>query len=148
MRVRYANDGDREAIAKLIQQLGETPSVTAPQDVDLDRWWNTLDLVLESSEWVILLGEEAGEAIGLLIMVIVPNLYDGWPRAEITELIVKEGHRRQGRGAELVARAESEARQRGCSEFEVSTEKENVVATEFYRKCRFQKEHLLFEKHL
>jgi ribosomal protein S18 acetylase RimI-like enzyme len=53
----------------------------------------------------------------------------------------------QGRGVgqQLVLATIEKCKQLGCCEVEVSTEKTNVKARNFYKKCGFNKREILFE---
>jgi len=84
--------------------------------------------------------------IGLLTMWTRPTLLHGAKSALIDELVVDKAYRGRGVGKELVKNAFAEAKLRGCVEIEVSTEKTNRKAIEFYRNCGFAEEHVLLEK--
>lgn len=56
----------------------------------------------------------------------------------IDEIAVAESHGGQGIGRQLVLAAMEECRRLGCCELEVSTEKTNAAAREFYRKWRLE----------
>jgi ribosomal protein S18 acetylase RimI-like enzyme len=66
----------------------------------------------------------------------------------IDELVVAEEYRRRGIGKRLVAAAVDKCRQLGCREVEVSTQKTNLEAREFYKDCGFEEHAVLLEMHL
>jgi len=63
----------------------------------------------------------------------------------IDELIVAKSYRGKGIGKQLLSSAIKKSRQLGCCEVEVSTEKTNIKAGEFYRQCGFADRGVLFE---
>jgi GNAT superfamily N-acetyltransferase len=67
------------------------------------------------------------------------------PSGLIDELVVKETSRGSGIGKQLVQAAISRCRELGCSELEVSTEKSNVKARQFYKTCGFEEDAVLLE---
>jgi ribosomal protein S18 acetylase RimI-like enzyme len=66
----------------------------------------------------------------------------------IDELVVAEEYRHRGIGKRLVAAAVDKCRQLGCREVEVSTEKTNLQARQFYKDCGFEEDAVLLEMHL
>ena len=67
------------------------------------------------------------------------------PSALIDELVVDTSARGSGVGNKLLSRAIEDAKEIGCSEIEVSTEKSNEKAQEFYKKHGFGREAILLE---
>jgi len=65
----------------------------------------------------------------------------------IDELIVSKDYRGQGIGKKLVSAAINKCRQLGCCELEVSTEKTNTKAREFYKRCGFNEDAFFLEMH-
>jgi N-acetylglutamate synthase-like GNAT family acetyltransferase len=70
------------------------------------------------------------------------------PSGLIDELVVAEGFRRAGIGRRLLLATVERCRQLGCCEIEVSTEKTNKKAREFYKSCGFEERGILLEKDL
>jgi GNAT superfamily N-acetyltransferase len=66
----------------------------------------------------------------------------------IDELIIAKSHRGKGIGKQLLSSAIEKSRQLGCCEVEVSTEKTNIKAREFYRQCGFIERGVFFEMDL
>jgi len=66
----------------------------------------------------------------------------------IDELIIAKSYRGKGIGRQLLSSAIEKSRQLGCCEVEVSTEKTNIKAREFYRQCSFTERGVLFEMDL
>jgi GNAT superfamily N-acetyltransferase len=63
----------------------------------------------------------------------------------IDELVVAKEYQGKGVGKQLVLATIDRCRQLGCCEVEVSTEKANLKAREFYKKCGFEERGMLFE---
>lgn len=63
----------------------------------------------------------------------------------IDELVVSRNHRGRGIGKNLLLAAIEKCRELGCCEVEVSTEKSNTRAREFYRRCGFEEDAVLLE---
>lgn len=83
------------------------------------------------------------------IAVLLEELADALDEEEgIDELIVRKEYQRRGTGRKLVAAAIETCRELGCCEAEVSTEKTNRKALQFYRKCGFEERGVLLEADL
>ena len=65
----------------------------------------------------------------------------------IDELIVTKSYRGQGIGRRLISAAIDKCRQLGCRELEVSTEKADTKAREFYKRCGFEEGSVFLEMH-
>jgi GNAT superfamily N-acetyltransferase len=63
----------------------------------------------------------------------------------IDELVVTKEYQGKGIGKQLVLTSIEKCKRLGCCEVEVSTEKTNVKARKFYKKCGFDKTEILFE---
>ena len=149
MEIRKAAAGDEEAILKLIRELAQVVGFAehAPL-IDIKIWLSTLTKMLESPDWVFLLALEGEDTLGLLVFFVRPTLTTGMNRAQITEMVVGEGHRGKGVGRKLVEEAKKLALQMGCSSLDMSTELDNAEAIGFYRKMGFNEEHTYLETRL
>ncbi|NIO00797.1 MAG: GNAT family N-acetyltransferase [Candidatus Latescibacteria bacterium] len=65
----------------------------------------------------------------------------------IDELVVSKEYSGRGIGRRLLLEAVNKCREIGCCEVEVSTERRNTRAREFYRNCGFGEDAVLFEMH-
>ena len=86
----------------------------------------------------VFLGEWNGTPAGLLVLRLVPTLSDLEDWAEITEMFVRPGFRRQQVGRALVQAASQHARARGCRELHLLVDPCNVSAQSFYAALGFQ----------
>ena len=146
LEIRKATSGDDREISDLVQALAQAVGYTehAPL-IDIKIWLNTLRKMLVSPDWVFLLAVEDNEAVGLLIFFIRPTLTTGMNRAQITEMVVTEGHRGKGVGRQLMEEAKRLALEMSCSGMDVSTELGDAGAVSFYHKMGFTQEHIYLE---
>lgn len=89
---------------------------------DLERAWRPLSIFLT-------------DAGGNILGGIVAHTNRAWGWMTIAHLWIDEAVRKQGFGAELIRRAEEEARLRGCAHVEVQTW--SFQAPEFYRQLGY-----------
>ncbi len=80
-----------------------------------------------------ILAEIDGRIVGFTALRIVPCIFYAEPYAEVTELYVDEGHRRQGVGRALVAHAEKLAREAGARHMLILTDYYNHGSLSLYR---------------
>ena len=122
MSVRRAGAADAAAIAALLAELGY-PAAAADVERRLEA--------LERSE--ALVAELDGEVAGVLTLAMVPVLHEPGDWCRITVLVVAERARRRGLARELVAAAETIARDHGCVRIEVTSALHRDGAHELYR---------------
>ena len=143
MRIRQATIEDSAVIAHLMTQLMEASGYegwqVSPEQVE-ERLRKMAD-----NAYQVLLAEDEGQVVGLLSLSFRRTFFHSAPSALIDELVVEQGHRRQGIGQQLVVEAIERCRAAGCCEIEVSTERSNEAAQEFYRQHGFSHEAVLFE---
>jgi ribosomal protein S18 acetylase RimI-like enzyme len=85
----------------------------------------------------VFLGETDGSLAGLLVLRTTPTLSGPEDWAEITEMYVRSGCRRQGVGRALVDAAVKYARARGCTEVHLLVDPENAGGLAFYNALGF-----------
>ena len=144
MRIRQAAIEDSAVIAQLMTQLMEV-SGYQDQQVFSEQIEDRLRKVADDDAYQVLLAEDEGKVVGLLSLSFRHTLFHSAPTALIDELVVERGHRRRGIGQQLMAEAIERCRAAGCCEIEVSTERSNEAAQEFYRQHGFSHEAVLFE---
>ena len=144
MRIRQATIEDSAGIAQLMTQLMEADGYQDWQ-VSPARIEESLQKMAESDAYQVLLAEDEGQVVGLLGLSFRHTLFHPAPSALIDELVVEQSHRRRGIGQQLMAEAIERCRAAGCCEIEVSTERSNEAAQEFYRRHGFSHEAVLFE---
>jgi ribosomal protein S18 acetylase RimI-like enzyme len=144
MRIRQATVEDSAVIAQLMAQLIEASGYenwqVSPEQVE-----ESLRKMADNDAYQVLLAENEGQVVGLLSLSFRYTLFHPAPSALIDELVVEGVHRGRGVGRQLMAEAIERCRAAGCCEIEVSTERSNEAAQEFYRQHGFSHEALLFE---
>jgi len=94
-----------------------------------------------------LLAEKDGKAVGFASLLLIHSPFYEAPYAEITELFVEAGVRRQGVGRALMEKAEQLAHQRGTLEIRLVTSAENQTAQAFYHSLGYKESReKVFEK--
>ena len=100
---------------------------------------HTLERIQSTPGLELLVVEEAGEAAGLMELLIMPNLsHNALPWAYIEGLIVDARFRRKGLGKALVQYAINRAREAGCYKITLSSNKKRLEAHRFYRSLGFE----------
>jgi ribosomal protein S18 acetylase RimI-like enzyme len=144
MRIRQATIEDSAVIAQLMTQLmkasGYEDRQVSPKQIE-----GSLRKMADSDAYQVLLAENESQVVGLLSLSFRHTLFHSAPTALIDELVIEQGHRRRGIGQQLIAEAIERCRAVGCCEIEVSTERSNEAAQEFYRQHGFSHEAVLFE---
>ena len=105
---------------------------------------NCRDLVNDAGSRF-LVAEMAGEVVGFINFNVRQTVLHTGPSGLIDELVVRREHRGKGIGRRLMLAAIDECGRVGCCEVEVSTEKTNAEAREFYRRCGFEEGGVLLE---
>ncbi|MCK4240995.1 MAG: GNAT family N-acetyltransferase, partial [Candidatus Atribacteria bacterium] len=105
---------------------------------------NCRNLLSEDNSYI-LVAEIEGIIVGFINFTTRKTILHRGLSGLIDELIIAKSHRGKGIGKQLLSGAIEKSRQLGCCEVEVSTEKTNVKAREFYRQCGFIERGVLFE---
>jgi ribosomal protein S18 acetylase RimI-like enzyme len=131
----------RPLIATLIAALDD------PSGFDVDRAIEGCRALLDRPGHTLLVARTGDTVCGFLHLTTRQSILHDRPTGLIDELVVGREFRGQGVGRLLIAAALDRARVLGCCEVEVSTEGANRRAQEFYRRCGFDEEGVLFELH-
>jgi ribosomal protein S18 acetylase RimI-like enzyme len=137
--VRVAQLDDAFALAELNSEFND---VAIPPDQIAKGLWS------ERPSELVVAAEVGGHVVGFACVQILSSVCYAQPWAELTELYVREAHRRQGIiGTALVQEAERLARQKGAKEMVVRTGNENAAGQALYRTLGYAKRpHLTLEK--
>jgi len=141
--VREATKSDLPAIGKLLEDL--TNAMDNTEGIDTGIALKTCQYVLNDTSSHFLVAARGETPVGFINFTVRQTILHRSPSALIDELIVAEEYRGKGVGKQLVQAAIEKCRQLGCCEVEVSTEKTNLKAREFYKKCGFEQKGTLFE---
>lgn len=129
----------------LIQLIDEVDDQTG---LSLENFQEKIMEMLEDDNHHMLIAVKQGEVVGFINFTVRKTILHQQPSALIDELVVDEKYRGEGLGKKLVYQAINRAKQLGCGEIEVSTEKSNELARKFYQKIGFDEDAVLLEKDL
>jgi ribosomal protein S18 acetylase RimI-like enzyme len=116
------------------------PGLPAPEAA-ADPYLAEVFTACEKSSGRIFLAEEDGAVVGFVCVLakVLPSADDGVePYAYISDLVVRAAHRGRGVGRELMARAESFARESGSKQLRVGVLVRNEASHAFYRADGFR----------
>jgi GNAT superfamily N-acetyltransferase len=140
-----ATEADLPFIIVLILELVE--SLDNSERANLENIHQNFIPLLSKPDSKILVARMGRKVIGFIHLTIRQTLFHPEPSGLIEELIVTKSQRGQGIGTLLVSAAIEKCRQLGCCEIEVSTEKANIKAREFYKRCGLNECGIVFEMH-
>ena len=137
-RVREARPKDAEAISALLAELGYE---AGPADVR-----KRLAALRKRGEATLVIEREG--ILGVLTTSTTFTLHRPLLVGRISMMVVAEGERGQGLGAQLVAAAEALLKARGCGLVEVTSNRKRLRAHAFYEKLGYEKTSFRFGKTL
>jgi ribosomal protein S18 acetylase RimI-like enzyme len=135
--------GDLPDIESLVIEL--TSELRVPKTISTLEIRNGLHKVFGKVNSYLLVAKTNGITIGFLHLNIRQTTFHPEPVASIDALVIANKYRRQDVGSRLVSVAVEKCRRLGCCELEVSTEKTNKIAKDFYRRCGFKNTGPIFE---
>ena len=141
--IREAKESNLLTIGKLTLELIEAMSDTEGIDIKLIAE-NCRNLLSEDNSYI-LVAEIEGIVVGFVNFTTRKTILHRGLSGLIDELTIAKNYRGKGIGRQLLSSAIEKSRQLGCCEVEVSTEKTNIKAREFYRQCGFTERGVLFE---
>jgi ribosomal protein S18 acetylase RimI-like enzyme len=141
--IREAKESDLLTIGKLTLELIEAMGDTEGINIKLIAE-NCRSLLSEANSYI-LVAEIGGVVVGFVNFTTRKTILHRSLSGLIDELIIAKSYRGKGIGRQLLSSAIEKSRQLGCCEVEVSTEKINIKAKEFYRQCGFMERGVLFE---
>src|SRR4029077_12764463 len=130
MKIRRAKNADAAQIAVLTGQLGY-PATTAQIRERLRR-------IQPASQNAIFVADSAGDGVVGWLHVSKEPLLESDVRAEVNGLVVAEGQRSLGAGAQLLAAAEDWARKHGCKSMSVRSNVIRERAHKFYERNGYE----------
>ena len=141
--IREAKEFDLLTIGKLTLELIEAMGDTESIDIKLIAE-NCRNLLSEDNSYI-LVAEIEGIVVGFINFTTRKTILHRGLSGLIDELTIAKSYRGKSIGRQLLSSAIEKSHQLGCCEVEVSTEKTNAKAREFYRQCGFTERGLLFE---
>jgi GNAT superfamily N-acetyltransferase len=130
LKIRRAKTGDAPRLAQLAGQLGYP--ATAAQIRERLRG------IKPAAEHTVFVAESAKEGVIGWLHVSRQVLLESEVRAEVNGLVVAEGQRSLGAGAQLLATAEEWARKRGCKGMSVRSNVIRERAHKFYERNGYE----------
>jgi ribosomal protein S18 acetylase RimI-like enzyme len=141
--IREATESDLPAIGKLLEEL--TNAVENTEGIDSGIAIGNCEQLLKDGGLHFLVAAREDTPVGFINFAVRQTILHRGPSGLIDELVVGEEHRGRGVGKQLVLAAIEKCRRLRCCEVEVSTEKANLEAKEFYKQCGFEEKGTLFE---
>ena len=141
--LREAVAEDVPAIVRLLaaDQLGATrDGITT--DADLQPYLRAFDAIDADPAHLLVVAGGAAEVLATMQLTFLPGLARrGALRAHIEAVRVRHDYRSRGVGAALIDWAVQEARRRGCSLVQLTTDKSRADAHRFYERLGFVASH-------
>jgi len=140
--LREAVLGDVAAIVELLaaDQLGARDGITS--DADLQPYLRAFDVVDADPAHLLLVATDGAQVVATMQLSFLPGLARrGALRAQIEAVRVRPDYRSRGLGAALFEWAIQEARRRGCSLVQLTTDKSRSDAHRFYERLGFVASH-------
>jgi GNAT superfamily N-acetyltransferase len=144
--VREATESDLSAIGKLLENL--TNAMDSSEGIDIRIALETCAHLMNDAGSHFLVAAIEVTPVGFINFTIRQTILHRSPSALIDELVVAEEYQGEGVGKQLLLAAIEKCRQLGCCEVKVSTEKTNLKARRFYKKCGFVERGMLYEADL
>ncbi len=141
--IREARESDLLTIGKLTLELIEAMGNT--EGIDIKLIAENCQNFLSEANSHILVAEIEGVVVGFVNFTTRKTILHRGLSGLIDELIIAKSYRGKGIGKQLLSSAIEKSHQLGCCEVEVSTEKTNIKAREFYRQYGFTERGMFFE---
>jgi len=126
-------------LLELMDAMADTEGSDVEQSIENYR------ILLKEPAHHILVARDKDSILGLVSFIATRTIMHPRPSGLIDELIVARRSRGLGIGKQLILAAINECREIGCCEVEVSTEKSNAKARQFYKACGFEENAVFLE---
>lgn len=146
--IKQATEADLPFIKPLISELMDSMDNTEGFNIE-QAFENCRSLIKDPAHHLLLAKDKDNDkVVGFVNFTTRKTIIHPGLSGLIDELVVCSSHRGLGIGKNLLLAAIEKCRKLGCCEVEVSTEKSNVHAREFYRRCGFEEDAVLLEINL
>jgi len=141
--IREAKESDLLTIKQLTLEL--IKAMVDKEGIDIKLIAENCQNFLSEANSYILVAEIEGIVVGFVNFTTRKTILHRGLSGLIDEIIIDKSCRGKGIGKQLLSSAIEKSRQLGCCEVEVSTEKTNIKAREFYRQYGFAERGVFFE---
>jgi GNAT superfamily N-acetyltransferase len=136
----------REDVPAIVALLAEDELSTGGEGADgdggLEPYLRAFDAVDADPAHLLVVVEAGGEVVATLQLSVLPSLpHRGALRGQLEGVHVRADHRGGGLGGALVGWAVDEARRRGCTQVQLTSQKRRVDAHRFYERLGFVPSH-------
>jgi len=135
IRYRHARQEDVRVLERLFEEFSRW---------QLERS-DSIRKAIDNPDGELLVAEVDDKIAGFIHQVFFEDPLHASLNSLITDLFVKEEHRKKGIGSELLKRALETAKTKEVKEVHVTTREENHRAMKFYEKHGFDRAGVLFE---
>ena len=138
--LRRARPDDLPALLAL---LADDPLGRGREVADLAPYRTAFAAIDADPAHLLVVAEHDGEVVGTLQLTVLPGLARGGAlRAQVEAVRVHAEHRGSGLGAALLGWTVDEARRRGCSLVQLTTDRARTDAHRFYERLGFTASHV------
>ncbi len=142
MNIRELNETDLVQLAELYYQFWGDNS-------DVEKMKSQLQVIKTENNHIILVCENNGNIVGSVMGIVCRELYgECRPFLVIEKMIVDRRYRQQGVGTRLLEYLEERAKERGCTQMILVTEKNRIDACGFYESFGFSTNTTGYKKRL
>ena len=144
--LELATEADLLSLRPLFLELMDAMDNT--EGFNIEQAFENIRILIKDTASHILLAKDRDAVVGFVNFTTRKTIIHPGLSGLIDELVVSRSHRGRGIGKNLLLAAIEKCRKLGCCEVEVSTEKSNAHAREFYRRCGFEEDAVLLEINL
>ena len=141
--IETAKESDLPAIKRLLMELMD--DIENTEGFDIEQSIENCRILFENPNHYMLIARDNDNILGFVNFTIRRVIMHPNPSGLIDELVVTKASRGSGIGKKLMLAIIDKCRQLGCGEVEVSTEKSNKNARDFYKAMGFEEDAVLFE---
>lgn len=141
--VELATEADLPSIKPLLLELMDVMDNT--EGFDVEQSFENCGVLIKDPAHHMLVAKDKDTVVGFVNFTTRKTIMHPRPSGLIDELIVSRSYRGLGIGKQLILAAIQKCRELECCEVEVSTEKSNTKAREFYQRCGFEEDAVLLE---
>lgn len=138
IKFRPARKEDVKTLEKLFEEFS---------DWQLQRT-DAIHAAIEDPNGELVVAEVDDQVVAFIHQVFFNDPLHGGLNSDITNLFVKEGHRKKGIASQLLSKALESAKRRNAKEVHITTRENNTRAIRLYEKHGFNKVGILLENNL